>query len=193
MMIVDFGCGGTKRGDVGVDIKAPPASHADVVCNLGFEDVPLEDNSFDEVIMHHFIEHVPMAVWFRNQDGQVERLLPVIRVFNEAYRILKHNGLVTVDVPLYPSRAVWQDPTHVSCWTTESVRYFSGDYYGFHEIYGHTSRFVFDEKMGLELKAGGGIMKFQLRARKDLLPDAPYELHYKDLSPDETQELPLSM
>lgn len=199
-MILDLGCGGNlHEGAVGIDIT-PNGTAASIICNLGFEPIPLDDNVAEVCISHHFIEHVPMAVWkvvdkitlqeapeyrapYKGHMERVtecfwERYLPMVYLFNEIYRVLKHDGRFKVTVPLvvngnFSHQQGFQDPTHVSFWTPETVRYFSGDFYGFHEVYGHTSRF---ELVGMELR--DWFMRFELRAIKDLPVDHPYLLKY---------------
>ena len=185
MISVDLGCGNNKQPRnppvgmevVGIDIMPPPVSAADYVCNLGFERIPLPDDFADQVTAFHFIEHVPFCAWFTKDDEAHSkfRVKPMIYLFNEIWRILKHGGIFHIEVPLYPSVPAFQDPTHVSFWTTETFNYFSGDYYGFHELYEHTSRF---EKKSIQVRdAWLGII--DLQAIKNLSPDAPYELVYE--------------
>lgn len=209
-MIVDLGCGGAKRGDIGIDIAPPPATHADIVCNLGFDPIPLDDNFADKVVAHHFIEHIPDAVYypesFRKFVEQVERYRdenpddilrnnyiwetkwhthrPHVFLFNEVWRILKNRGIFYIQVPIVTTNGqqlnvqAFQDPQHVSFWVPERFRYFSGDYYGFHDIYGHTSRF---QMTRIETGCGHGwpwCLEVELVAIKDLVEDTPYQLNY---------------
>jgi hypothetical protein len=199
-MIIDLGCGNAKRGDIGIDIEGPPKSHADIVCNLGFEKIPLEDNFADRVVAHHFVEHIPDAVYLFNQHDQYVANIgtyemelknkgwhthrPHIFLFNEVYRILKNRGIFYVQVPIVTDgrgmvhQQAFQDPQHVSYWTPERFRYFSGDYYSHRELYGHTSRF---ELVSIGTGCGHGwpwCLEAELRAIKDLPEDHPYQLSY---------------
>lgn len=185
MNIVDLGCGNAKKGNIGIDITKA-GTQADYVCNLGFDPIPLDDDSTDKVIAHHFVEHVPF-VWFDKTGSGArarwKKLTPMIFLFDEVYRILKPNGTFEVTVPIVVAgnryhQQAFQDPTHVTFWTPETVNYFSGDYFGFHATYGHKSRF---EKIGLEVK--DWYMEFVLRAVKDRSKEAPYLLTY-DRLPD---------
>jgi predicted SAM-dependent methyltransferase len=196
-VILDLGCGGRLETEdaVGVDIVGPPNTRASIICNLGFEDIPVDDNSCELVVSHHFIEHLPFAVWYREEIPEIysqekglytasrslwKRHLPVVQVFNEVYRVLDVGGIFKVTVPLvvnggFAQQPGFQDITHVSFWTPETVRYLSGDYYSFHNVYGHTSRF---ELTKFELE--GWFMRFELTARKDLPQDYPYLLKYEE-------------
>lgn len=197
-MIVDLGCGGCKRGDIGIDIVGPPATHADIVCNLGFEDIPLEDDSVDRVVAHHFVEHLPDYAHLpgvkitKDSEGKVTDLRdlkrspwrPHIFLFDEVYRILKNRGTFYIQVPIVTDgsgkvfQQAFQDPQHVSFWTPERLRYFSGDYYGHHDTYQHHSRF---QLISVSTGCGHGwiwCMEAELMAIKDVPEDTPYQLSY---------------
>jgi predicted SAM-dependent methyltransferase len=138
-MIVDLGCGYNKQGDIGIDIS--PLSSADIICNLGFEPIPLEDSSVDTAKAGHFIEHVPMHVHYK-EDGEWKRHNPIVFLFNEVYRILKPGGTFEIRVPKWDCQEMYQDPTHVSVWTPNSFQYFHEDCFGgIPKLYGVTSRF----------------------------------------------------
>lgn len=179
-MILDLGCGGRLETEdaIGIDIVGPPNTRASIICNLGFEPIPLDDNMCELVVSHHFIEHLPFVVPYR-EDGVWKRHTPVIYLFNEVYRVLMDRGVFKVTVPLvingpFAQQAGFQDPTHLSFWTPETVRYFSGDYYSFHHVYGHTSRF----QLTKQETSFGWFMRFELTAIKDLPEDYPYLLEY---------------
>ena len=172
MKQLDLGCGTNIRTDAGyesfgvdiVDVGLPNVKVAD----LTFDKIPYPDNTFDLVTAYDFLEHIPMVVY----EGKNKRNA-MIRLFDEIYRVLKHQGVFYSQTPLYPHREVFQDPTHVSVWTTETVNYFSGDYFGFHDHYNHHSRF---EK--IESKEEGSHLVMRLKAIKDLAEGAPYVLSY---------------
>jgi predicted SAM-dependent methyltransferase len=63
--ILNIGCGTNKvAGAIGLDVNPRPA--ADVIHDLDDLPYPFADNSFDEVIGRHVIEHVanPLACKF---------------------------------------------------------------------------------------------------------------------------------
>ena len=170
-MILDLGCGGRLESEdaIGIDLVAPPNSRASIICNLGFEPIPFDDDSCELVVAHHFIEHLPFVLWYR-EDGKWIKDTPVIYLFNDVYRVLKSGGIFKVTVPMTMDMfnqghgQGLQDPTHVGFWVPETVNYFSGDYYGFHEVYHHKTRFELISREMLEW-----YMCFQLKARKDLI------------------------
>lgn len=189
-VILDLGCGGNKyEGSIGIDVVGPPATAADIVCHLGFEEIPMDDNSVDLVIARQFLEHVPHCVWspgvIGHADGQEitwRRFQPSVFLFNEIYRVLKGRGVLHAELPTtinplgQATQPAFQDPTHCSYWVPETLNYFAGDYYGFHEVYGHTSRF---QRKSLNFREyNGWLMEFELEAVKDIPDDYPYLLNY---------------
>ena len=121
---VDLGCGFRKKGNVGIDVT-PHGTEADIICRIGFEPIPLDDEVADTVYCRDFLEHIPKAYY-----SEHDRILryPVIEVMNEVWRILKPGGTFTSFTPCYPAVEVHRDPTHLSVWTLESMQYFCGKY-----------------------------------------------------------------
>lgn len=146
MLQLDLGCGTTPRQQEGyeiygidiVDVGLPNIKQAD----LAIESIPFEDSMFDLVTSFDFIEHIPnlVYVWDDELKRNVRRNA-VIELFNEIDRVLKVGGIFHCMVPEWPRQGAIQDPTHVSMWCEESLNYFSGNYYGFKDHYGHTSNF----------------------------------------------------
>ena len=179
--IVDLGCGHNKQyfgpGVTVIGVDRTPDSHADEVCELGFDAMPFEDSTFDFAIANHFIEHVPNIFVYYGPDLKLHTSRPVIQLFNDVYRVLKHMGVFHIEVPLVERGFIpaFQDPTHVSYWTMETFHYFSGDYFSHHDTYGHTSRF---QAISRHVK-NGWIGVIRLQAIKNLPVDAPYKLFYE--------------
>lgn len=155
--------------------------------DLALEAIPYKDNEFDLVTAHDFLEHIPVAIYLtgyidphrqspifdpRHYIRNVKRNC-MIELFNEIYRVLKDGGIFYSSTPLFPTTMSVQDPTHVSFWTPENFNYFSGDYYGFHDHYGHTSRF---EKVSITVE--NNHVNATLKAIKNLPKEHPYILHY---------------
>jgi len=159
-MMVELG-GGTKphpRADVVIDwvhpVNSPPQDAAAtpwrmtgrtssetvdwermIVNQLTVHSV-ISAGSADEVYASHFLEHIP--------KGQ-----PLIRVMNEAHRILRPGGTFTIILPLIGytdafgegvivnKPGAWADPTHVShWWFPESIMYFSDQHQDLDADYG---------------------------------------------------------
>lgn len=164
--IVDLGCGIKKvEGAIGIDRVGPPATQADIVCNLGFEKIPLEDNSVDTVSANSVLEHIPMVIWDTNGD----RVMPMVQLFNEIYRILKPGGQLRAHVPYVGSMGtrttiqpvIFAGLEHVSFWAWQTVKMFCDGYYNYKDVYGHTSNFKLVSR-----HAGDEYMHFILEAIK---------------------------
>lgn len=143
-MIVDLGCGSTKRGDVGVDIVAAPG--VDHVVNLGFEALPFADGEVDKFLAFDVLEHIAPVAHVREVDGSVTTLRPGIFLWNEIYRCLRSGGTFEHSTPCFPAQEVFQDPTHVAVYTENTMLYYSTKF-GTHlrslvESYGITAHFV---------------------------------------------------
>lgn len=120
MPTLDLGCGASKRGDIGIDIApAPGVNH---VLRLGFDKIPYPDNHFDHVWMIHAIEHIPFMVWDRHGD----RSYPVQQLLSEVHRVLKPGCMFEILTLEYPDPRCFEDPTHISVWTRDTIRHFVG-------------------------------------------------------------------
>jgi SAM-dependent methyltransferase len=110
---LDLGCGPRpknifKADEVfGIDIiegLGPNIRSAD----LAIEPIPFDDESFDFVTAHDFLEHIPRIVYLpRRRNCFVE-------LMNEIYRVLKTGGQFLSFTPAYPHAPAFRDPTHVN-------------------------------------------------------------------------------
>jgi len=107
-MKLDLGCGKNKKpGFIGLDcIKIPGV---DIVCNLGKEKMPIEDNSVEEIYSMHFMEHA-------------ENLLFIME---EIWRVCKNGANVFIAVPYFNSIGAFRDPTHRHFFTYETFDHFT--------------------------------------------------------------------
>jgi SAM-dependent methyltransferase len=133
---VDLGCGFRKTGNLGIDVTSD-RTDADLICRLGFEPIPLDDECADSVYSRDFLEHIPKAYY---SESEKNLRYPVIELMNEVWRILKSGGTFTSLTPCYPNLEVHRDPTHLSVWTLESMPYFCGKY-PVAEVYGIKTKF----------------------------------------------------
>jgi predicted SAM-dependent methyltransferase len=69
--------------------------------------LPYPDNSVELTLCSHILEHLHN---FKD-------------LMNELHRVTKSNGIVTVFVPMYPSKQAFQDPTHVRFFTDDTFSY----------------------------------------------------------------------
>jgi hypothetical protein len=96
----NMGCGQSKLpGYVNVDQASDCLP--DVVHDLEQFPWPWEDNSADEVIFHHSLEHL----------GESPRAF--LRIMVELYRICRNGAIVQIDVPHPRHDNFLNDPTHV--------------------------------------------------------------------------------
>jgi len=143
------------------------------VADLALEPIPFENDSFDLVTAYDFLEHIPSLIYLPEEKGEVVELTRrscMIELFNEIYRVLKHDGNLYMAMPVAGTTEYYRDPTHVYPWVLQSLHYFSGDYFGHHDDYGHTSKFVLESSEIVD----GWRMTATLRAVKPAAP--PYEL-----------------
>jgi SAM-dependent methyltransferase len=115
------------------------------VADLAIEPIPFEDDTFDLVTAHDFLEHIPPVIYL---DGKKRNCM--IELFNEIYRVLKNDGIFMHSTPGYiygsNNQSVWSDPTHVYVWTLDTAHHLSGDYFGQHDSYNHKSKFKLVER-----------------------------------------------
>ncbi len=143
---LDLGVGGANRipdgyKGYGVDIKKQQRDwlKENKEADLALDPIPYKSDMFDVVQAYDFMEHIPMAIY---DNGKKRNCM--IELFNEIYRVLKDGGLFYMQTPCYPSKMAFQDPTHLSFWTDETIHYFCGDYYSFHDHNNHKSKFVLE-------------------------------------------------
>ncbi len=108
--IIDLGCGRRKlAGAIGVDNVALPT--VNVVADLRVLPLPFADNCVDEIVLSHVIEHLTLA--------------EINTLFDEIYRILRADGVMSISVPHAMTVAFNTDPTHKSRFTFETFYYFT--------------------------------------------------------------------
>jgi predicted SAM-dependent methyltransferase len=85
---------------------------ADIVHDLNEYPWPIEDESVEEIMCSHYIEHVP----------------DLMKFMNEIYRILKPEAKATFVAPYYNSMRCWQDPTHVQAISEGTFVYYNQEW-----------------------------------------------------------------
>lgn len=110
-MKLNLGCGrNTLYGWVNVDREKLPG--VDVVADLNGP-LPFDDNSADELLLSHTLEHIPNA----------------LGLMQELHRIAKPGTRIVASVPYGSSDDAWEDPTHVRPYFLNSFNYFSQPLY----------------------------------------------------------------
>ena len=74
-------------------------------------------SKFDSISAYDVIEHL-------TREGNPNSF---ITFMNEAYRLLKPNGILICVTPAFPNATVFQDPTHVNIITDQTINYFVGN------------------------------------------------------------------
>lgn len=107
-----FGIDYDIRNDLSPNIR-----RADLI----IDPIPYDDDSFEYVTAHDFIEHVPRVIYMP------ARRQPFIELMNEVYRVLKTGGLFMSVTPAYPHGAAFIDPTHVNIIAEGTFPLYFGD------------------------------------------------------------------
>jgi SAM-dependent methyltransferase len=103
--VLDIGCGSAKTpGAVGLDIS--PDTDADIVHDLDELPYPIEDSSFDQILMQDVIEHVREP----------------IKVLEELHRIARPGARIQLRTPHFSSILAYGDPTHRHYFSTIAIR-----------------------------------------------------------------------
>lgn len=106
---LNLGCGNTRIDDfVGVDFM--PSDAVDVSHDLTQFPWPWDDNSVDEIIAFHLIEHIPMVeVDYPGFERPIDAMCAFM---NEVYRVLKPGSGIKLQYPHHASDRAFWDPTH---------------------------------------------------------------------------------
>jgi hypothetical protein len=99
---LDLGSGPNKKAPDWTGVDRIAFSGVDIVCDLGSEKWPWEDNSVSEAHSSHFIEHLT------NLGEKFER----VHFFNELFRVMKPMGQCFLAFPHWSSHRFYGDPTH---------------------------------------------------------------------------------
>jgi len=125
---LDLGCGinpkNTFNADevFGIDYGGRNDLPANIrLADLAIEPIPFEDDSFEFVTAHDFIEHIPRVLYVP------ERRNPFVDLMSEVYRVLKMGGTFLSLTPAYPHTSAFIDPTHVNIITEGTFPLYFGD------------------------------------------------------------------
>ena len=118
---LDLGCGKQPRNPFqatelfGVDIRGGLKGNIRQ-SDLSVGPIPFEDNMFDFCTAFDFIEHIPRNTWYQGKPR-----LAFVELMNEIHRVLKPGGIFLHYTPAFPSKEVFQDPTHVNIITEDTM------------------------------------------------------------------------
>ncbi|MHC4397585.1 MAG: class I SAM-dependent methyltransferase, partial [Planctomycetota bacterium] len=106
---LDVGCGeNCQEGFIGVDKRNLPG--VEVVHDIEIMPWPLEGGCADIIMMSHLVEHI--KPWLTAD------------VIDEAWRVLKDDGVLFISTPYAGSFRYFQDPTHCNPWNEATIEYF---------------------------------------------------------------------
>ena len=91
-------------------IRVDRAGDPDIRLDLS-EPLPFADGTFVEIRAFHVLEHI------ERRD--------LVRIMNECWRVLEPDGVMEIEVPVFPSDAAMADPTHVSFFVAATFDYFN--------------------------------------------------------------------
>jgi len=92
---LDIGCGNNKTpGSTYLDFDE--IANPDIPHDLNIFPYPIEDNSFDEIIAKHIIEHLDHLQKF----------------FKKLYRVYKPGGTIFIETPHFSSYVAYSEPQH---------------------------------------------------------------------------------
>jgi predicted SAM-dependent methyltransferase len=100
---------GQNRLDGFINIDIIKTDQTDIVMDLEIYPWEIADNSVDEIMVSHYIEHVS----------------DLMKFVDELYRITKKGSKITVIAPYYTSVRAWQDPTHKHAISEMTFLYFN--------------------------------------------------------------------
>lgn len=108
MLKLNLGCGNDYKKDY-INIDKNNDVKCDQIVDLENDVFPWEDNSVEEIVAKHLVEHI----WKRD------------RFMNECWRVLKQGGRMYIETPTAGTVAYWKDPTHISGWVEQTFRYYA--------------------------------------------------------------------
>jgi predicted SAM-dependent methyltransferase len=106
---------GNKRYEGYINCDFDNTHKPEYFFNLGKETWPFEDNSVEEVIAHHVLEHLGEEFF---------------HVLNELYRVCKHNSIIDIRVPHWTHHNFYHNLSHVRVITPWSFESFNKQKYG---------------------------------------------------------------
>jgi len=102
-----------------VTLDADDFFQPDLVCRLGIDPISLPDDSIDVAVAVHVLEHI-------GEQGKTGKWF---YFFEELYRVLKPDGELRFESPLYDSVWAWADPSHTRALSPQAFVFFSQDAY----------------------------------------------------------------
>jgi len=116
-MKLNLGCGNDKKqGYINIDVSKEVKP--DKVWNLEKTPLPFKENSVDEILANHILEHI-------------NNFIPLM---HDLHRICKKEAIIRIKTPFYSTWGQFNDPTHVRFFTPFTFDYFEGKHNYSHEV-----------------------------------------------------------
>lgn len=118
-MKLNLGCGENRReGDGWVNVDKGYACKPDEIVDVFAFPWPWKDNSTEEVLISHVLEHCPHFRPGYEKDG-------IFLFMEELYRILVPDGIARIVFPHITSFGAYGDPTHERFITEGTIAFFN--------------------------------------------------------------------
>jgi SAM-dependent methyltransferase len=144
-MKLNLGCG-SKILENYINLDKFDYYNPNVVHDLEVTPYPFEDNSVDEILMSHILEHVGQAPDIFNN------------IIKELYRICKNKSIIDIKVPHPRHDDFLSDPTHVRPITIDLLRLYDKELNKKWENENHS-----DTPLGLILNVNFKILKIDIK------------------------------
>jgi len=115
-MKLHLGCGNDKKEGY-LNLDSSKEVKPDKVWNLEKTPLPFKDDSFEEILANHVLEHI-------------NNFVPLVHEMN---RISKNGAKIIIRVPFYSTWGQYNDPTHVRFFSPWTFNYFNKGNYS-HEV-----------------------------------------------------------
>jgi len=113
---INLGCGHDyKRSYMNID--SSPLVKPDYIIDLEEGKLPFPDNSVEEVLCYHVLEHI-------------QNFIPLMK---EIHRVCKPGAIIDIKCPFFSAWGQYNDPTHVRFFSTHTFDYFEKGNYS-HEV-----------------------------------------------------------
>lgn len=118
-MVLHLGCGRFSHLPGLVTVDRDATVDPDVICELGVDRLPFEDDSVEAAVAIHVLEHI----------GRAGETAGWFQFWEELYRVLRPEGTLTFESPLYSSVWAWADPSHVRALSPQAFAFLDQDSY----------------------------------------------------------------
>ena len=105
---LNLGCGNDLR-DGYINVDAYADVNPDTVWDLEQTPLPFDDNSVDEIVANHILEHI-------------HNFIPLM---HDLHRLCKPDATIRIRTPFYAAWGQFNDPTHVRFFTPFTFNYFN--------------------------------------------------------------------